>query len=46
MMDHPSQKHTNHTYQHAEGCGHKTTDLIDYIYDGHLHHPYGDVMEK
>lgn len=38
----------NHPHQHGQGCGHvaiKHGDHVDYLHDGHLHHPAGAGVE-
>lgn len=38
--------HENHDHQHGAGCGHTAVrqgDHVDYLHDGHLHHPHGDT---
>ena len=37
------KQHENHPHIHGENCGHtviKHGDHVDYIHDGHLHHPH------
>lgn len=37
--------HHKHDHQHGPNCGHtgiQHGDHIDYLHDGHLHHPHGD----
>ena len=37
-----SSEHENHPHVHGENCGHtkvKHADHVDYLHDGHLHHP-------
>ena len=42
--------HDDHTHQHEAGCGHtavKHGDHVDYLHDGHLHHPAaGGAVEE
>lgn len=41
--------HENHPHQHGEGCGHTAVrhgDHVDYLHDGHLHHPHGDHVDE
>ncbi|ELY4478964.1 hypothetical protein SMZ59_005158 [Salmonella enterica] len=41
--------HENHPHQHGEGCGHTAIrhgDHVDYLHDGHLHHPHGDHVDE
>jgi hypothetical protein len=38
-------QHPDHTHQHGPGCGHpavRHSGRLDYLHDGHLHHPHGD----
>lgn len=37
--------HANHDHKHGPACGHtavKHGDHVDYLHDGHLHHPAQD----
>lgn len=39
----------NHDHQHGQNCGHtaiKHGDHVDYLHDGHLHHPAGTSIEE
>ena len=41
--------HGSHDHVHAQGCGHtavKHGDHVDFLHDGHLHHPAGAVIEE
>lgn len=41
--------HSNHDHAHGEGCGHlaiRHEGHVDYLHDGHLHHPKGDGVEE
>lgn len=46
--EHSCQGHDkNHV--HGEGCGHRTVshgDHVDYVVDGHLHHPHGQHCDN
>jgi hypothetical protein len=45
--NHP--KHENHAHQHGPGCGHTAVrhgDHVDYLHDGHLHHPHEDHVDE
>lgn len=48
VMSHST--HAGHDHQHGPGCGHKAVrhgDHVDYLHDGHLHHPAGgDQVEE
>ena len=38
-------KHETHTHKHGKDCGHTAIQHnghIDYLHDGHLHHPCGE----
>lgn len=42
-------KHENHPHEHGPGCGHTAIrhgDHVDYLHDGHLHHPHGDHVDE
>ncbi len=44
-----SHTHDNHTHRHGAGCGHTAVrhgDHVDYLHDGHLHHPSGGAVEE
>ena len=44
-MTEQCNEHANHDHEHGENCGHtavKHNDHVDYLHDGHLHHPHGD----
>lgn len=48
--EHPAIHH-DHDHEHGTDCGHtviKHGDHVDYLHDGHLHHPTGqdDVVEE
>ena len=39
-----SHTHDDHAHRHGAGCGHTAVrhgDHVDYLHDGHLHHPAG-----
>ncbi len=41
--------HDDHDHQHGTACGHtavKHGDHVDYLHDGHLHHPAGGTVEE
>ncbi len=41
--------HTDHAHVHGPGCGHPAVrheDHVDYLHDGHLHHPHGDHVDE
>lgn len=41
--------HQGHQHDHGEGCGHTAVrheDHVDYLHDGHLHHPHGDHVDE
>lgn len=41
--------HGDHPHEHGTDCGHtaiKHDDHVDYLHDGHLHHPAGDEVEE
>jgi hypothetical protein len=41
--------HTDHDHDHGKGCGHtavKHGDHVDFLHDGHLHHPAGTDVEE
>jgi len=41
--------HKDHKHQHGAGCGHtaiKHNGHVDYLHDGHLHHPGKDGVEE
>jgi hypothetical protein len=41
--------HENHSHEHGPGCGHtavKHNGHVDYLHDGHLHHPNGAKVEE
>ncbi|MDR8729984.1 hypothetical protein FEQ05_03652 [Burkholderia pseudomultivorans] len=41
--------HAQHEHQHGPACGHtaiKHSDHVDYLHDGHLHHPHGDHVDE
>ncbi|MCL6271873.1 hypothetical protein M3P05_18300 [Sansalvadorimonas sp. 2012CJ34-2] len=47
MSQHKTHSHPEHV--HGEGCGHtaiRHNGHIDYIHDGHLHHPNKDYYEE
>ena len=44
-----STANTDTSHQHGSHCGHVTVrhgDHVDYVQDGHLHHPEGDRVEE
>ncbi len=44
-MDH----HHDHTHKHGKACGHTAVehgDHVDYLHDGHMHHPKGKKIEE
>jgi hypothetical protein len=46
-MSHPI--HEQHAHEHGPGCGHtavRHADHVDYLHDGHLHHPHGDHVDE
>ena len=41
-MPKPGETHEHHDHEHGKNCGHtavKHGDHVDYLHDGHLHHP-------
>ena len=45
MSTHDHKIHADHPHQHGPSCGHtaiKHGDHVDYLVDGHLHHPHGE----
>lgn len=41
--------HPNHPHLHGPNCGHTAVrheNHIDYLHDGHLHHPAGSTVEE
>jgi hypothetical protein len=45
----PNNVHSNHPHEHGAGCGHtavKHGNHIDYLHDGHLHHPERDGVKE
>src|SRR4051812_38196972 len=41
--------HPGHAHRHDQGCGHTAIrhgDHVDYLHDGHLHHPHGDHVDE
>lgn len=41
--------HPDHQHAHGPGCGHTAiahADHVDYLHDGHLHHPHGDHTDE
>jgi DNA-binding transcriptional ArsR family regulator len=41
--------HADHDHQHGTNCGHtavKHGDHVDYLHDGHLHHPNSGTIEE
>lgn len=41
--------HPNHPHQHGPDCGHTAIrhgDHVDYLHDGHLHHPHQDHVDE
>jgi hypothetical protein len=47
MSDHDI--HPDHPHEHGPGCGHAAVnhgDHVDYLHDGHLHHPHGDHVDE
>jgi hypothetical protein len=45
----PNNEHSNHPHEHGAGCGHtavKHGNHVDYLHDGHLHHPEGDGVKE
>lgn len=48
-MSETCKTHPDHPHQHGAGCGHTAIrhgDHVDYLHDGHLHHPHGDHMDE
>lgn len=46
MSDHDHKIHKDHPHEHGPNCGHtaiKHGDHVDYLHDGHLHHPHGTM---
>ena len=42
-------KHENHPHEHGPGCGHTAIGHeghVDYLHDGHLHHPGPSGVEE
>ncbi|HEV3282608.1 MAG TPA: hypothetical protein VG010_00255 [Solirubrobacteraceae bacterium] len=47
MNDH--ETHSDHPHEHGPGCGHTAVehgDHVDYLHEGHLHHPHGDHVDE
>jgi hypothetical protein len=45
--DHPT--HPGHTHEHGDDCGHTAVrhgEHVDFLHDGHLHHPHGDHVDE
>ena len=45
MANSKHEIHHEHPHKHGPGCGHTAVrhgDHVDYLHDGHLHHPHGD----
>lgn len=41
--------HKDHVHEHGPDCGHTQIehgDHIDYLHDGHLHHPHKDHVDE
>jgi len=41
--------HADHADQHGPGCGHSAvrhSGHVDYLYDGHLHHPHAGHVDE
>lgn len=41
--------HPDHPHMHGPNCGHtavKHGDHLDYLHEGHLHHPHGDRVDE
>ncbi len=40
--------HAGHAHEHRPGChaAIQHQDHVDYIHDGHLHHPHGDHVDE
>ncbi len=48
-MSHDHLSHDEHPHEHGPTCGHiavKHKDHVDYLHDGHLHHPDGDGVTE
>ncbi|MEX2962474.1 hypothetical protein [Microbulbifer sp. TYP-18] len=44
-----SNTHAHPEHIHGPDCGHtaiRHNDHVDYVYDGHLHHPHGDHCDE
>ena len=44
-----SNSHSHPEHTHGPDCGHtaiRHNDHIDYLHDGHLHHPHGDHYDE
>lgn len=49
MANCTNPKHEDHPHVHGPGCGHTAVrhgDHIDYLHDGHLHHPHEDHVDE
>jgi hypothetical protein len=47
-MEHETHQ-GEHEHEHGPDCGHiavRHEDHIDYLYEGHLHHPHGDHCDE
>ncbi len=45
----PHEAHVSHEHVHDRWCGHAQVehgDHLDYLHDGHLHHPDGDHVDE
>lgn len=49
MSSHDHKIHADHPHAHGPACGHtaiKHGDHLDYLHDGHLHHPHGNHVDE
>jgi DNA-binding transcriptional ArsR family regulator len=49
MSQHDHLSHDEHPHEHGADCGHLAVrhgDHVDYLHDGHLHHPEGDGVSE
>ena len=49
MANDKHEIHHDHPHKHGPGCGHiavRHGDHVDYLHDGHLHHPHTDHFDE
>ena len=49
MTDCNHEQHQPHPHEHGPDCEHtgiRHGDHVDYLHDGHLHHPHGDHVDE